>query len=331
MKVKAAKLVAPRKFELAEIKLPPLADDEILIEIVACGICTTELSIYDGVLIGTPGVSFRYKGYPANLGHEVVGKIVDIGKAVINLEIGDSVTGMTYSGCGFAQYMIEKANQLVKIPKGIVLENALGEPLMSVVNILRQVAPNFGDDILVVGDGFMSLLTVAGLSHYPISNLVVVGHHKNRLSLAKKFGATTIINSKASNAWKKVMTLTGKKGVEISIDLAGTPAALRLTASLCKAKSRAKLVLAASYNNDMPITIGNYMQNRAPILVPAYPNHSLNKIDDVKRGLWALSKGIFPMEQLITHRFKLSELNQAMEIARTRSNDYIKGIVLPWL
>jgi L-iditol 2-dehydrogenase len=126
------------------------------------------------------------------------------------------------------------------------------------------------------------------------------------------------------------MELTEEKGAEVSIDLAGTPAALRLAASVCKAKSRARLVLAATYSNEMPITVGNYLQNRAPILVVAYPNQSLTQIDDVRRGLWALSRGIFPMDQLVTHRFKLSDLNEAMEVVRARKDGYIKGIVLPW-
>jgi threonine dehydrogenase-like Zn-dependent dehydrogenase len=79
----------------------------------------------------------------------------------------------------------------------------------------------------------------------------------------------------------------------------------------------------------MPFTIGNYLQNRAPIIIPAYPNQSLNKINDMKSGLWGLEKGIFPIEQLITHKFKLSEINKAMEIAKARCNDYIKGIIVP--
>jgi threonine dehydrogenase-like Zn-dependent dehydrogenase len=49
----------------------------------------------------------------------------------------------------------------------------------------------------------------------------------------------------------------------------------------------------------------------------------------MKSGLWGLEKGIFPIEQLITHKFKLSEINKAMEIAMTRHNGYIKGIILP--
>ena len=331
MRTVTAKLVGPKKFKIMEVELPQIINGEVLIEIISCGICSSEFPIYNGELIGTPGVSFRYKKYPADLGHEVVGKIVNIGKGVKNFEIGDLVTGMTYSGCGFAQYMNEKSVNLVKIPKNIKIktENVLGEPIMAIVNILRQIVPDFGDDILIIGDGFMSLLTVAGLSHYPISKLIVIGHHENRLSLAKGFGATNVINSKICNAWEEVMKITNKKGVEVSIEFAGTSTSLRLAASLCKAKSRAKLVLAASYNNDMPFTIGNYLQNRAPIIIPAYPNQSLNKINDMKSGLWGLEKGIFPIEQLITHKFKLSEINKAMEIAMTRHNGYIKGIILP--
>jgi len=315
---------------LQQVKLPSLKKDEVLIKVTACGVCTTELPVFDGSLIGTPGVSFRYRRYPADLGHEVVGKINAVGKNVKSFKKGDSVTGLTYSGCGFARYLIEKERNLIKVPKGIKLEYALGEPLMSIMSILREIAPSIGDDVLIVGDGFMSLLMISALSRYSLSNLIVVGHHKNRLSLAKKLGTSAIINSKTSNARNKVMAITENKGVEISIDFGGTPESLRLAASLCKAKSRAKLVLAANYDNNMPLTIGNYMQNRAPILIPAYPNHSPNKEEDLKRAMWALSNGVFPIEKLITHKFSLSELSNAMENARSRKDGYIKGVVFPW-
>jgi NADPH:quinone reductase-like Zn-dependent oxidoreductase len=164
MKTKAAKLVAPKRFEVVDVELPQIARDEVLIKVIACGICTTELPVFDGLVVGTPGVSFRYKEYPASLGHEVVGTVVTAGEDAAGFTPGDPVTGMTYSGCGFAQHMIEKANKLVKVPADVRLEHALGEPLMSVVNVMRQAAPEFGDDVFIVGDGFLSLLLVAGLT-----------------------------------------------------------------------------------------------------------------------------------------------------------------------
>ncbi|MGR3176463.1 MAG: zinc-dependent alcohol dehydrogenase [Candidatus Anammoxibacter sp.] len=326
-----AKLVQPKKFEFFELEIPQLKENEVLIEVLACGICSSELPVFDGSVIGTPGVSFRYEKFPADLGHEIVGNVVDKGSSVERFNIGDCVTGLTYSGCGFSTYFVESEDVLIKVNKKN-LENvtsALGEPLMATVNIIRQAEINCGDTVAVVGDGFMALLLIAGLGSYPLKELIVVGHHSNRLALASKFGATKCINAKQEDAWEIIMQTSLNQGVDISVEYAGNSDALRLAASICKPKQRAKLVMASAYSNDMPFTIGNYLQNRAPILVPAYPNHSSNKMLDLERGLWGLEKNIFPMTELITHRYNLKNINNAFEMCIARKDRYIKGIIIP--
>jgi len=331
MKTLSALLIKPKKFELREIELKPLQKNEVLISVLACGICSTELSVYDGSIVGTNGVSFRYKSYPAHLGHEVVGYVSEKGSEVTRFEIGDCVTGLTYNGCGFSKYFVEKEDALVKVLYSNIDKQrlSLGEPLMATTNIVHQITISFGDIVAIIGDGFMALLLIAALSKYPLKELIVVGHHNSRLTLASKYGATTIINSKSENPWKIIMDKTGGNGVDVSVDYGGNSESLKLAASICKAKQRSKLVLASSYSNEMPFTIGNYLQNRAPIIIPAYPNQSVNKLRDLERGLWGLEKGIFPMDELITHKYKLEDIEKAFDDCANRSNGYIKGIILP--
>jgi threonine dehydrogenase-like Zn-dependent dehydrogenase len=331
MKTLSAKLVKPRTFELINVEVPALKGNEVLLAVAACGICVSEVPVYEGRVIGTPGVSFRYKQYPADVGHEVVGRVIDKGRKVARFQVGDLATGLTYSGCGFAHHFVEDEASLVKIPEstGSDVRLAIGEPLMATANMLKQIQPHFGDSIAVIGDGFMALLLIGALATYPLDQLVVVGHHPARLAVARDLGATTVVNSHEEDPWQAIMGRTCSRGVDVSVDYAGNPGALRLAASVCKAKVRAKLVLAASYDNDMPFTIGNYLQNRAPILVPAYPNQSLNKLDDLERGVWGYARGIFPMGKLVTHRYSLRQVADGFEDCIHRRNGYIKGIVVP--
>jgi threonine dehydrogenase-like Zn-dependent dehydrogenase len=60
-----------------------------------------------------------------------------------------------------------------------------------------------------------------------------------------------------------------------------------------------------------------------------HPGYSLDPGEDVRRGLWAAQKGIFPMERLVTHRFALDEVGAAFEMALSQEDDYIKGVVKP--
>ena len=331
MKTLSAVLTKPKKFELVELDLPDLKKDQVLLKVISCGICSTEHDAYNGKLIGSPGVSFRYKKYPALLGHEVVGHVIEVGSDVNQFKIGDCVTGLTYSGCGFSEHFIENADMLVKIDISDLKQQivSLGEPLMATCNIINQIGVNSGDTIVIIGDGYMSQLLLSGLSRHPLKHLVVVGHHDSRLEMALKFGATSVINSKNSDAWKKLMELTNNVGFDVSIEYAGNADSLRLAASVCKAKKRAKLVLAASYSEKMEFSIANYLQNRAPIIIPGYPNQSDNKIRDLEQGMLGLQKGIFPMEKLITHRYKLEDIQQGFEDSINRTDGYIKGIITP--
>jgi len=329
--MRAAKLIEPFRFEIQVTAIPAPTGNQILIKVASCGICSSEVPIFNGSLIGTPGVSFRYRALPADLGHEVTGIVAATGPDVTSLKEGDRVTGLTYSGCGFADYFVEAEPMLVRIPDSYKgpLEYAIGEPLMATANILRQMEPGFGETILVVGDGFMSLLLIAALGHYPLAKLIVVGHHSGRLELAREFGATHVINGKETDAWQEVMALTDDMGADSVVEYAGTASSLQLAASLCKAKVRAKLVLAAAYDNAMPFTIGNYLQNRAPVIIPAYPNQSLDKRQDLDRAMWALGEGVFPMERLITHRYALESVGQGYADSIARIPGYIKGMVTP--
>jgi len=339
MKIRSAVLVAARKIEIIENDVPKLAAGEVLVEVVASGVCTSELPVYTGASEGAPGVSFRYAKYPSALGHEVSGVVVDTGSGTASLKVGDRVTGVAYRSSGFATHVIEDESLFVKAPDSVPLEHALGEPLMAVTNIVRMAETSFGDFALIVGDGFMSLLTVAALSRFPLKELVVVGHHDSRLKIAREFGATKVINSKCADPYWEVRRMIDgaahdpgetlwRGGVDLAFDFAGNMAALKLCASLCKPKQRAKLMMPSFYGPE-PFEIGHYLMNRAPSLIACHPAHSKDIMDDLSRALWALDNGTFDMTPLITHAYKLDETALALEASIKREDGFIKGIVVP--
>ena len=332
MKFRSVKLVAPKKLEIFESQLDNLKDDDVLIKVISCGVCSTERSIYEGKNIGTLGCSYRNKKYPADLGHEATGEVIEIGKCVKKFSVGDIVSGLTYSSNCFSEFIKEKEIDLIKIPK-TNKEDAkyiILEPIMSTVNILHQLDIKVGDKAFIVGDGFMSLLLIAGLSKYPLSELVVVGHHDYKLNLAKDLGATKIINNTNidnRDINEELFEIT-KLGFDLSIEYAGNTSSLALAASVCKAKARSQLVLGSSYSNDMPFVISNYLPNRAPIIVPSYPHQSKNKILDLERAAFGVNN-IFPIKTLITHEFNFDNVNGCFEIFENKPKNFIKSIFLP--
>ena len=130
MKINELLLVAPNRIEKRSRIIDAVADDEVIIKVVSCGLCSSEFPVINGETEGQPGVSYRYKSYPCNLGHEVSGIIFEVGKSVRNFQLGDRVTGLAYYGSGFSDYVIAPQEMLIKIPKDMPIEFALGEPVM---------------------------------------------------------------------------------------------------------------------------------------------------------------------------------------------------------
>jgi threonine dehydrogenase-like Zn-dependent dehydrogenase len=185
-----------------------------------------------------------------------------------------------------------------------------------------------GDTVVVIGSGYIALLTIAMLAHYPVKDIIVCGGFDDRLAMARRFGATVTVNTRRENAWERITDHTAKVGADVVIELTGRMDMLRLGASITKAKSRSRLVMAGVYG-DEPFALGNYLQNRAPRLIAAYPNQSPNMMDDLRRGLWALEHGWLPQAELVTHRFSLADSQKGMELARTKAGGYIKGVIIP--
>ena len=216
MKINELLLVAPNRIEKRSRTIDAIADDEVIIKVVSCGLCSSEFPVITGETEGQPGVSYRYKSYPCNLGHEVSGIIFEVGNNVRNFQLGDRVTGLAYYGSGFSDYVVAPEGMLIKIPKDIPLEFALGEPVMAAVNAAEMSDPFSNANSLFIGDGFMSLMTIAALSEYSQQKITVVGHHENRLSLAKDLGATHTLNAKNTDVYWEIRNLIDQDKKSVS-------------------------------------------------------------------------------------------------------------------
>ncbi len=339
MKINELLLVAPNRIEKRSRTIDAIADDEVIIKVVSCGLCSSEFPVITGETEGQPGVSYRYKSYPCNLGHEVSGIIFEVGNNVRDFQLGDRVTGLAYYGSGFSDYVVAPKGMLIKVPKDIPLEFALGEPVMAAVNAAEMSDPFSNANSLFIGDGFMSLMTIAALSEYSQQKITVVGHHENRLSVAKDLGATHTLNAKNTDVYWEIRNLIDQDkksvsqepwegGVDIAFEFTGKMSNLQLCASLCKAKSRAKLMMTSYYKPEK-FTLGHYLINRAPVLMPSFPNHSINVLGQLDKAISIINKNINSFENIVTHAFCMEDLDTALEYAYERKDGFIKGIITP--
>jgi threonine dehydrogenase-like Zn-dependent dehydrogenase len=311
-----AELAEAGRIVLREEKLD-IGPDQVLIRITHCGLCQFDGAFFKGI-IGT---------LPQRIGHEPVGIIESVGKNVVGFREGERVAGLFADLRAFATHAVARPEELVRVPEAIRSEHALIEPLKCISTIVRSAPPEFGDHVLIMGCGFMGLCTLAALIGKATASLIAVDLLDERLVLAQEIGATHILRGDDPDFLKKVDSISGGRGTDVVFELTGTSSGAE-TAAKTMRRGRARYVLAGWYGKPEQYTLRNWTMKGA-VLLAAHPNFSLDPFDDMRRGLDALERGVFPMQKLVTHSFSLEQLQEGLEMMVKSSPGYIKGVLTP--
>jgi alcohol dehydrogenase, propanol-preferring len=223
---------------IEEVPTPAPADDEVLIQLEACGVCHSDLHIIDGDQPAFRGAA-KQQLIP---GHEAVGRIVARGKAVSNLEIGQRVgvawlyqscgacepcregnenlcrkgviTGLMVDG-GYAQYMRAKASHALAVPDALSAEAAA--PLfcagVTVYRALKNAGTAAGQRVAVFGVGGLGHLAVQ-IAKAMGAEVIGVDVSPDKLALATELGATSVLDA-GDTAGLKALAKAG--GVHVAI------------------------------------------------------------------------------------------------------------------
>jgi len=142
-------------------------------------------------------------------------------------------------------------------------------------------------------------------------------------------GATKTINPINTNVSEEVMKITGGKGVDVAVDITGTMKGFDTACQIITGKGRGKILIPSFYAKPELMNSGAMLGRKAPILHSVHPQYSLDYMDDIVRGVMAYSRGILPLNKLITHEFKLEEINEAFKMLEKPTDGYIKGVIRP--
>lgn len=314
MKGKLAVLVEPGRFEISEREFSP-KDDEILVKVVSCGLCTWELFHWKG----------EYGSCPQVIGHEPAGIVVESGKNIAGFKPGDRITGLEISQ-SFSEYVLANPKCLVKVPESINLKYAIGEPLSCIVNIVRATQVEVGDYVAVIGCGFMGLLCLSLLSGF-VKEIIAIDIKEYNLKLASDFGATVTINPKKENVEDRIKEITNGRGVDVAVEATGKVSGIEVGSKILKT-TRGKLILSGAHSREDKYD--PYLwEEKGTIVLSVHPSYSLNQMDDLRRAIGMLEKGKFPMEKVVSHEFKLEDIQKAFKIHESKPEGYIKGLVIP--
>jgi threonine dehydrogenase-like Zn-dependent dehydrogenase len=213
------------------------------------------------------------------------------------------------------------------VPDHVPLELAIIEPVKCIVTGLRAANPEFGDHAMVVGCGFMGLLCVAGLRSPGLASLIAVDMVDERLELARQAGATHCLNPSRDDVPARVAEITAGHGIDVAMEASAAPAGFNVAAQVLR-RGRAKLVVVTTALPGHTYDVEGCLQTGASVHF-AEPAYCLDLTDELRRAMAALARGVFPMAQLVTHRFGLDEVGKGIEVGVSRTPGYIKGVVIP--
>ena len=326
--MKAAILVELRQpLVLAEIELPERLDvGQVLVKICYSGICGSQLGEIDGA-------KGEDKFLPHLLGHEGSGTVEAVGPGVRHLKTGDKVVLHWRKGLGiesatpsyrwegrkvnsgwittFNEYAIVSENRLTAIAPDSDLEIAalFGCAVTTGFGVIENNAKvRIGESVVVFGAGGVGLNIVQAASLSTAFPIVAVDLHDSRLALAKDLGATHVINGRTQDAMAEIRRIA-PAGVDVFIDNTGVPAVIESGYALTKPRGRMILVGVPRKGND--ISIYSLPLHFGKVLTGSHGGEAM-PAEDIPRYMQLFRAGKISLKPLITNRFSLDRVNEAI-------------------
>lgn len=315
--MKAAILQEPKKFVVEERDKPEIAPHQVMVQIKVCGICTSELDMWEGKAKGLE--------FPRFIGHEVAGVVTEVGADVTSVASGDHVAVWS-EGKGYAEYVAADEEYLFKLKKSTPLEHALGEPIACAVNGVRKTNLQLNDSVCIVGCGFMGLMMLQLFKLQGAGLLIAVDRRPDILALARRLGATHIFNPQEDDVKNEIKELTDGKGVDLGVEGAGIQQTLDLTTDLVRMEG--KLEVFGFHQGEPRKVNWGYWNWMAFSIINGHVRSANIYVEGMHIGLKLLEAQKLQMQDLVTHRFPLEKINDGFALAASKQEGFVKGVVM---
>lgn len=355
-------LAGVRRLELDERALPELAPGDLLVRIALCGICATDLHFWHGHLgVSCPLVlGHEFVGEVAAIGAEAarrrglaVGDHVAVemslpcracarcreGRynlceeddpfepAFVGREYGCNIDGNRAPGLwgGYGEYLFVPGEAIVhRLPAELPWEVAVfTEPLSVAFRAVGRARVRPGDTVAVLGPGPVGLMLTMAAKAAGADRVVVTGTRADRLALARRFGADLTVDVRNGDPAELVRGELGGL-VDVAIEAAGTATAQEQAVSLVRRGGRVTITGACGPAR-ITLRPDEQLLLREVDLLPSFLSAG-----GYEPAIGLLSRGAWPVEELVTHRFGLDEVERAFGVVAAREEGAIKAVLDPW-
>ncbi|MEW6275114.1 MAG: alcohol dehydrogenase catalytic domain-containing protein [Bacillota bacterium] len=360
-KSRAAVLEGIRKMSIQEFEIPNINSDDGLLRVEMVGVCGSDPGMYMG--------KFQVP-FPIIMGHEIVGYIAEIGEHAAEkhgVKKGDRVVVEHPFGCGecyscitgdyiyceknlkygysisckdaphlwggYSEYlyiapraMVHKVSKDLPAEAAILICAIMGNAIRW-VRMIGQVS--IGDTVVVQGPGQQGLAAVIAAKESGASKIIVVGTSKDRrrLEMARKLGADYTININEEDPVAKVREISGGLMADAVVEVSGHPEALKVSPDLVRKKGT--IIAAGLYGQktEIPLIFDKLVMNE--VKLQGVYSHDIRAVLPAIR---LVESRRYPIEELVTHKFKLDEAEKAVQLVAGEVEDKeepIKVAIVP--
>lgn len=330
-----------RDVRLEEIPKPKIGSGEILVKVIASGICGSDVMEW-----------YRIKKAPLVLGHEIAGEIVEIGEGVKKYKLGERVfvshhipcntcryclTGnhtacdtlhtTNYDPGGFAEYIRIPA---LNVDRGVFIlpdemtfdDGVFIEPLACVVRGQRIAQLQTGQSVLILGSGIAGLLHIMLARALGAGRIIATDIEEFRLNSAKKFGADTVINAK-EDVPARVKEINDNRPADLVIICTGALPAFNQALQSVDRGGTVLFFAPTAPGVELPVPVNDFWRNGIK-LMPSYGNSPM----DAMVAIDLIRAGRLPVREMITHRLPLEEATLGFRLV-AEAKESMKVILEP--
>lgn len=275
--MKALLLSEYKKLDVVDFEEPTVSENDVLVQVEACGICGSDIHGYDG--------SSGRRKPPLVMGHEAAGVVSEVGANVSEFSAGDRVTFDSTVSCGncyfcrdgrinlcdnrmvlgvscdeyrrhgaFAELVSVPKHICYRLPKELPFEHAAMIEAVSVaVHAANRTPVSLGDTAVVVGSGMIGLLAIQAIRLAGCSQVIAVDLDAGRLEKAKQLGADVGLKANEVEVPMEVRNLTGGRGADVVLEVVGATATIKTAVESARKGGSITLVGNLAPNVEMPL------------------------------------------------------------------------------
>ena len=329
------------------VPIPEIGEGEILSRVAACGICGTDIKKIHHGFIAPPQI----------LGHELAGTVVKAGRGVTKFKPGDRVVsfhhipcgdcfycerklfsqcagykkvgltaGFDPNGGGFAEYVrampwiVERG--MIALPADVSFEEAtFAEPVNTCLKAVRKARVSKNETVLVIGQGPIGMLLML-LAKYEGGEVFTSDPMPGRRAASLRFGAEGSFDPASKNLLEEIRSRTDGRGADVV--MVAVPSPSLVPEALTLARPGGRILLFA--HNDPVMQLG-FPAAAVGVEEKEILGSYSASVDDQDESAALVFERKLPVRELISHRFPLDQIGEALELAARPADDTLKVVI----